>query len=115
MIAADVGADCVFQLRCAATASEGIEEDERRSHGGREYRQCRDVAFVATKLWARFRNMATVFRSEPGRVMRFLKSPIFASHPANRQAEFDAAIKRGVETVIARAKGFRGYKGQSRC
>ncbi|MFZ5540722.1 MAG: antibiotic biosynthesis monooxygenase family protein [Pseudomonadota bacterium] len=26
------------------------------------------------------------------------------------QAAFDAAIRRGVETVIARAKGFRGYK-----
>ncbi|MFN0162551.1 MAG: antibiotic biosynthesis monooxygenase family protein [Burkholderiales bacterium] len=30
-------------------------------------------------------------------------------HPG-RGAEFDAAIKRGVETVIAKAKGFRGYK-----
>ena len=27
---------------------------------------------------------------------------------AGKQAEFDAAIKRGVETVIARASGFRG-------
>lgn len=27
-----------------------------------------------------------------------------------RQAEFDAAITRGVESVIAQAKGFRGYK-----
>jgi heme-degrading monooxygenase HmoA len=27
-----------------------------------------------------------------------------------KQAEFDAAIKRGVETVISKAKGFRGYK-----
>jgi heme-degrading monooxygenase HmoA len=27
-----------------------------------------------------------------------------------RQAEFDEAIVRGVDTVIARAKGFRGYK-----
>ena len=27
-----------------------------------------------------------------------------------KQAEFDAAIRKGVETVIARAKGFRGYK-----
>jgi len=26
------------------------------------------------------------------------------------QADFDAAIKRGVETVIAKAKGYRGYK-----
>jgi heme-degrading monooxygenase HmoA len=26
------------------------------------------------------------------------------------QQGFDAAIRRGVETVIARAKGFRGYK-----
>ena len=26
------------------------------------------------------------------------------------QAEFDAAIKLGLETVIAAAKGFRGYK-----
>ena len=30
-------------------------------------------------------------------------------HPG-KQAEFDAAIKKGVETVIAHAKGFRGYK-----
>ena len=27
-----------------------------------------------------------------------------------QQAAFDAAIQRGVETVISRAKGFRGYK-----
>ena len=27
-----------------------------------------------------------------------------------KQAEFDAAIVKGIETVIARAKGFRGYK-----
>ncbi|MGW8270999.1 MAG: antibiotic biosynthesis monooxygenase family protein [Burkholderiales bacterium] len=27
-----------------------------------------------------------------------------------KQAEFDAAIKKGVETVISKAKGFRGYK-----
>ena len=27
-----------------------------------------------------------------------------------KQAEFDAAIKKGVDTVIAKAKGFRGYK-----
>jgi heme-degrading monooxygenase HmoA len=27
-----------------------------------------------------------------------------------QQAAFDAAIRRGVETVIARARGFRGYK-----
>ncbi|MEW5881661.1 MAG: antibiotic biosynthesis monooxygenase family protein [Pseudomonadota bacterium] len=26
------------------------------------------------------------------------------------RAAFDAAIRRGVETVIARAKGFRGYE-----
>ncbi|MCX8114768.1 MAG: antibiotic biosynthesis monooxygenase [Burkholderiaceae bacterium] len=26
------------------------------------------------------------------------------------QSAFDAAIRRGVETVIAKAKGFRGYK-----
>ena len=30
-------------------------------------------------------------------------------HPG-KQAEFDAAIRRGVQTVIAKAKGFRGYK-----
>jgi heme-degrading monooxygenase HmoA len=29
---------------------------------------------------------------------------------SGRQAEFDIAIKKGVETVIAKAKGFRGYK-----
>jgi heme-degrading monooxygenase HmoA len=27
-----------------------------------------------------------------------------------KRAEFDAAIERGVETVIAKAKGFAGYK-----
>jgi heme-degrading monooxygenase HmoA len=27
-----------------------------------------------------------------------------------KQAEFDAAIQRGVEQVISRAKGFQGYK-----
>ena len=27
-----------------------------------------------------------------------------------KQAEFDAAIQRGVETVASEAKGFRGYK-----
>jgi len=27
-----------------------------------------------------------------------------------KNAEFEAAIRRGAETVIARAKGFRGYK-----
>ncbi|MEW6688085.1 MAG: antibiotic biosynthesis monooxygenase family protein [Pseudomonadota bacterium] len=27
-----------------------------------------------------------------------------------RQPEFDAAIVKGVETVISKAKGFRGYK-----
>jgi len=27
-----------------------------------------------------------------------------------KQTEFDAAIQKGVETVIAKAKGFRGYK-----
>ena len=27
-----------------------------------------------------------------------------------KNAEFEAAIQRGVETVIATAKGFRGYK-----
>ena len=30
--------------------------------------------------------------------------------PPGRQAEFDQAIRRGVETVIARARGFRGYQ-----
>lgn len=30
-------------------------------------------------------------------------------HPG-KQAEFDIAIKKGVETVIAKAKGFNGYK-----
>ncbi len=30
--------------------------------------------------------------------------------PAGKQAEFDAAIQRGVETVISKAQGFRGYK-----
>lgn len=27
-----------------------------------------------------------------------------------KQAEFDVAIRKGVETVIAKAKGFRGFK-----
>jgi heme-degrading monooxygenase HmoA len=27
-----------------------------------------------------------------------------------KQAEFDAAIKQGAETVISKAKGFRGFK-----
>jgi heme-degrading monooxygenase HmoA len=27
-----------------------------------------------------------------------------------KQAEFDAAIQRGVETVASKAQGFRGYK-----
>lgn len=30
--------------------------------------------------------------------------------PPGRQEAFDAAIRRGVETVIAKSKGFRGYK-----
>ena len=30
-------------------------------------------------------------------------------HPG-RQVEFDVAIKKGVETVIAKAKGFKRYK-----
>lgn len=30
-------------------------------------------------------------------------------HPG-KQAEFDAAIVKGVETVVSKAKGFRGYK-----
>lgn len=29
---------------------------------------------------------------------------------AGQQAKFDEAIQRGVTTVIAKAKGFRGYK-----
>lgn len=30
--------------------------------------------------------------------------------PPGKQAEFDAAIQNGVETVISQAKGFRGFK-----
>lgn len=30
--------------------------------------------------------------------------------PAGQQAAFDAAIQRGVDTVISQARGFRGYK-----
>ncbi len=30
--------------------------------------------------------------------------------PPGKGAEFDAAIIRGVETVISQARGFRGYK-----
>ena len=29
---------------------------------------------------------------------------------AGKEAEFDAAIQRGIETVASKAKGFRGYK-----
>ena len=32
-------------------------------------------------------------------------------HPG-KQAEFDVAIQRGVETIIAKAKGFVGYEVQ---
>jgi heme-degrading monooxygenase HmoA len=32
--------------------------------------------------------------------------------PPGKQAEFNEAIQRGVETVISGAKGFRGYKVQ---
>ncbi|MDH5539183.1 MAG: antibiotic biosynthesis monooxygenase [Rhizobacter sp.] len=27
-----------------------------------------------------------------------------------KQAEFDVAVQRGIDTVVAKAKGFRGYK-----
>lgn len=30
--------------------------------------------------------------------------------PPGKQAEFDEAIRRGVEQTISKAKGFRGYK-----
>ena len=30
--------------------------------------------------------------------------------PPGKNAEFDAAIQRGVETVISQSRGFRGYK-----
>ena len=30
--------------------------------------------------------------------------------PPGKQAEFDAAVQRGVATVVSKAKGFRGYK-----
>jgi len=30
--------------------------------------------------------------------------------PPGKGAEFDAAIIRGVETVISKARGFRGFK-----
>ncbi len=30
--------------------------------------------------------------------------------PAGKQAEFDEAIQRGVNTVISKAQGFRGFK-----
>ena len=30
--------------------------------------------------------------------------------PVGKNAEFDAAIQRGVETVISKAQGFRGYQ-----
>ena len=32
--------------------------------------------------------------------------------PPGKQAEFDAAIQRGVETVVSKAKGFRRYQVQ---
>ena len=30
--------------------------------------------------------------------------------PPGKNAEFDAAIRRGIETVVSRAKGFRGWQ-----
>lgn len=30
--------------------------------------------------------------------------------PPGKQAEFDAAIQRGLDSVLSKAKGFRGYK-----
>jgi len=30
--------------------------------------------------------------------------------PPGRQADFDEAIRRGLETVVAQAQGFRGYR-----
>ena len=30
--------------------------------------------------------------------------------PPGKQAEFDAAIQRGIDTVASKAKGFRGFK-----
>jgi heme-degrading monooxygenase HmoA len=30
--------------------------------------------------------------------------------PPGKQSDFEAAIRHGVETVVARATGFRGYK-----
>ncbi len=30
--------------------------------------------------------------------------------PPGKQAEFDAAIQRGIETVVSKAKGFRRYQ-----
>jgi heme-degrading monooxygenase HmoA len=30
--------------------------------------------------------------------------------PPGKQDEFDAAIRRGIETVVVHSKGFRGYK-----
>ncbi len=30
--------------------------------------------------------------------------------PPGRQTEFDAAVRHGVETVVSKAQGFRGYK-----
>jgi heme-degrading monooxygenase HmoA len=30
--------------------------------------------------------------------------------PAGRQAEFDEAILRGIDTVVSKSRGFRGYK-----
>ena len=32
--------------------------------------------------------------------------------PPGKQAEFDAAIQRGIETVVSQAKGFRRYQVQ---
>ena len=32
--------------------------------------------------------------------------------PPGKQAEFDAAIQRGIETVVSKAKGFRRYQVQ---
>ncbi len=40
-----------------------------------------------------------------------LEQADFTIHPG-QQAEFDVAIRRGVETIIAKAKGFVGYEVQ---
>jgi heme-degrading monooxygenase HmoA len=47
--------------------------------------------------------------NRPGSIRMILELADIRIKPGTQEA-FDAAIKKGVETVIAKAKGFRGYQ-----